>query len=281
MSSQEHPSVVAIAGSCVSRDAFSSRFNPGYERSFVVKAFNSQSSMIALMSRRIEPEFVPINDMDDLDRMSVATDMSRVFLEQLAHEQADYLIVDFFADVYFGVIRLNDGRYLTDTHTKLWHTDFYQRLVPGEDYTRVNLQSQPDEYFALWAEAMDRFAAFVSQRCPGTTVVVVFGRFTDLVAVPGHAKPIPIAEHTGMRPIDLPLVNGLWSRLDEYCTATYGWLLIDLRAEEITSVADHPWGVFWVHYADAYYHRFLAELQKIHTRVATDVGRGASRRRSL
>lgn len=262
---------VAVCGSCTSRDNFSSRFNPTYAAWFQVAADVFQTSIISLMSPALGPQDYPElvsgpgsgTDGEQLHYQVRITreDASRVFLEKLAAVKPDYLVLDFFADVHFGTLRLPDGRYLTDNRWMLWPTRFHQRLTAtGADLEHLRLLEDPDGYLALWTEALDRFAAFVDEHCPDTRVVVHRGLNTGEVAVPDRAWPRPLREVRKVRRLDVARANELWARLDQYAIDTHGWTAIDLREEGYTSYAEHPWKPFYVHYTPDYYHRFLGEL---------------------
>jgi hypothetical protein len=94
---------VAVAGSCLTRDNFNSRFNADHGQHYDVRASSNQSSMIALMSPPIEAEFRPLRRMNDYDRWNVRADLSREFLPRFAEVQPDLLLIDFQGDVRFGV----------------------------------------------------------------------------------------------------------------------------------------------------------------------------------
>jgi len=269
-SEERRPATVAVFGSCVTRDNFNSRFNPGYKQYFEVSLSANQTSVIALMSPPIAQEFTPTREMSEYDRWNIASDLSREFLPKVTALQPDYLILDFFGDVHFGVARLPDGRYLTDNRWKTHHTDFYARHRDADDLTIFTHRSDPDGYFTLWAEAMDRLAQYVTLSCPGTRVIVHRGYNTGHVLVPGKPRPIPLRKHRKAAPLDVAATNAYWSRLDDYAIDTYGWDSIDLRGLEAPSYAEHPWGAFYVHYTPDYYHRFLAELHKISLRHRLD-----------
>ncbi|MGN6251185.1 MAG: DUF6270 domain-containing protein [Marmoricola sp.] len=263
------PSVVAVAGSCLTRDNFNSRFNPDYKRFFSCDLTANQMAMIALMS----PPFDEVTDVGAPPGMpayglwNVRTELDRSFLQDVVATQPDYLILDFYGDVHFGVVQLDDGRYLTRNRWKLMKTGFWRHLDEGGRIRRrLDIFEDPDGYFAVWREALDRFAGHLAEHCPDTHVIVHRGWNTDEVAAPGHPLPIPLTRFKKIRRFDVPRGNELWARLDDYCIATYGWDVIDLRPLRVPSTADHPWKAGRVHYAPDYYHRFLAELHKIHLR---------------
>ena len=268
MTTASAPAVVAVAGSCPTRDNFNSRFNPDYKRWFTCELATNQTSMIAQMSPRVDIEWTPLGTMNDYDLWNVNSDLSREFLPLVAELQPAYVVLDFFADIHFGVVRLPDGRFVTDNRWKIQKTDWYEQQWAQGSLTRLNIQDDTEAYLELWREAMDRFAAHLAEHCPETTVVVHRGWNTNLVQVPGRPEPVRMRRHKPLAAFDAERGNELWAVLDDYCVEQFGWESIDLRDEGFTSYADHPWGSFWVHYEPEYYHRFLAEMNKIHLRHA-------------
>lgn len=263
------PETVSVFGSCVTRDNFNSLFNPGYKDRFEVVLSANQSSVIALMSPPVEERFETTRELSDYDTWNIVSDLRREFLARVVELQPDYLILDFFGDVHFGVARLADGRYLTDNRWKTHFTDLYARHRDAGDLTRLSYGADADAYFALWTEALDRFATFISRECPQTVVVVHRGYNTGRVLVPGRPRPVSLREHAKLSAFDVKGANAFWARLDDYAIERHGWESIDLRGLEAPSYDEHPWGPFWVHYTPDYYHRFLAEMHKIslHRRV--------------
>lgn len=268
MTAEPALSVVAVAGSCSTRDNFNSRFNPDYKRWFSVELSTNQTSMIAQMSPPVDVEWAPLKTMSDYDVWNINSDLSREFLPLVAELRPEYVVLDFFADVHFGVVRLTDGGFVTDNRWKVKFTDWYEEQDARGALTRLTLQDDTESYLELWREAMDRFAAHLAQHCPDTTVVVHRGWNTNHVRVPDRPQPIRMRRHKRLRAFDTELGNDLWAMLDDYCLERFGWESIDLRGEGFTSYPEHPWGAFWVHYEPEYYHRFLAELNKIHLRHA-------------
>jgi hypothetical protein len=260
------PVSVAVVGSCGSRDSFNSVFNPDYKRFFSCDLATNQTSMITLMSPPVDVEWQPTNAMSEYDRWNVNSDLSREFLGQVGRLRPALLVLDFFADVHFGVMRLPDGRFVTDNRWKLQKTDWYQQQLAAGALTRLTMQDDLDEYLSLWQDAITRFAAHLREHSPETVVVVHRGWNTDLVRLAGQAQPVPMQQHKAMLPFDTSRGNELWAMLDDFCVDSFGWEQIDLRQDGFTTYAEHPWGPFWVHYEPAYYHRFLAELLKIDLR---------------
>lgn len=261
---------VAVAGSCVTRDNFNSTFNSDYKRWFEVVLSANQTSMIAMMSPPIDAVWRPLREMSDYDRWNIEDDLGRRFLTDVVAHQPRFLILDWFADVHFGVARLPDGRYFTDNRWKIQTTDYYRDRRDAGELTPLHHRTDADGYFALWAEALERFAAHVRSACPDTHVVVHRGWNTDRVRVPGRARTMALRKHVNVAPLDVRRTNDFWARLDDHAVSAYGWDAIDLRDLRAPTYAEHPWGPFYVHYTPDYYHRFLAELIKLSWRDRLD-----------
>lgn len=268
------PIEVAVLGSCITRDNFNSRFNPGYKRYYTCPLVQNQSSLIAMMSQPVEldgdPATQPAGELSDYDRWNVRTDLTKEFLTEVADLQPAYLILDFFGDIHFGCIRLGDGRYLTNNRWKLWKTDLYRELKESAGFTRLRIQDDTEEYLALWKDAFDRFYDFFRSQLPNTTLVLHRGFNTDRIVVADRPEPMRLQKYKKLSKLDVPESNRLWAALDDYAQERSGCEVIDLTHRGFTSFPEHPWGPFYVHYTMDYYHQFLAELHKIHLRRTAD-----------
>ncbi|MBW9209491.1 hypothetical protein KV100_07470 [Mumia sp. zg.B21] len=256
---------IALFGSCMTRDNFNSRFNPHYKATYRCDVAQNQMSVLSLMSEPITERWEPTKAMSDYDVWNIRTEFDKAFLGELAGSspRPDYLLLDFFGDAHFGVLQLDDGRIITDNRWKVHATDFYQRLRDEGRLTRLHPTSDPDAYFALWSEAVDRFAEHVRLTLPETRVVVHCGHHTNLLMLPDRPRPGRLQKHRSIARIDVEAANDQWRRMDAYAVEAFGAAAIDLTGEDFPTFDDHPWGPFYVHYRMDYYHRFLAELHKI------------------
>ncbi|MFL6061016.1 MAG: DUF6270 domain-containing protein [Marmoricola sp.] len=252
---------VAVAGSCATRDNFSSNFNPDHQRWYDLVATNNQSSLIALMSPPVEPEIAETDGLNEHQEWTIRSDFSRVFLDDLARTRPDYLLVDFSGDTAFGVLRLPDGRYVTDNHWKVGKTAWYQRAVAA-GATRLSWREDEAAYRLLWDEALARFAAYVGEHCPDTQVIVHRLRSVRTLVRGETDRPTGLRRGANLLPLDVRSTNRYRTALDDHATTACGWEQIDLRAERYSSPADHPWGPYYVHYTRDYNRRFLAELHR-------------------
>lgn len=265
---------VALAGSCASRDNFNSRFNPQWRERFELVGASNQTSLIALMSPPIEvDDLAPDEGMSDYDRWNVRDDLERGLLSTIAEKGPDLLIVDLFADVFFGVARLPDGRFLTDNRWKTHRTGYWASI--RDSVTRVRWQDDEEAFVATWTEAARRFDAAVRAASPGTRIVIHRGWVTGEVLLGDPPRTARLGTETKVAPIDVRRTRAVWRRLDDVCVDDLGWEQIDLRHLRAPSPADHAWGPFWVHYTPDYYHAFEAALGEL----AADASPEGRRRR--
>lgn len=256
------PIRVAVLGSCVSRDLFNSRFNPGYKKLFDCVALSNQVSLISLMSQAVDVPAESVTELDEYGRREVTKEVTRSFLDELIRERPDYLLMDMFADVHFGCFSV-DGRYLTRNRWKIMNTRFYaeadkRELVPEADY---------EGYLTEWRAALDRLLVFLGTHLPDTKLVLHRARnVTRTVAADGTVRP-----HGRER--QLLAMNDWWARLDQEVTARGVDRVIDLFTPDLTSADAHPWGPFAVHYTLDYHPVALAELTRI---VLSDARRDAA-----
>ena len=264
------PLTVAVVGSCITRDNFNRHFNPDYKRWYAVGATTNQSSMIALMSPPVNEPWEAVKPLKPYGLWNVQSDLTREILTLLPEEQPDFLVLDFFGDIHFGVLRMPDGRFVTDNRWRLHKTDLHQRLTDDPRTVRLRWQDDADGYFALWAEAMDRFAAYVAEHCPRTRVVVHCGFNAVDVLRPGKRVPGRLGGTSDKGKAarrEAKQGSAFWARLNQHARTAYGWEHIDLSREYYATFTEHPWGAFDVHYTMDYYRRFQAELHRLALRA--------------
>jgi len=262
---------VAVAGSCATRDNFHRDFNPDHKRWYELVAANNQSSLVALMSPPVEPEIDDADGLDEHQRWTIRSDFSRGLLSDLARTRPDYLLVDFSGDTAFGVLRLPDGRYVTDNHWKVGRTAWYARALEA-GATRLSWREDEAAYRALWDDALARFAAYLAEHCPQTRVVVHRLRSVRTVVSGATDRPADLEQRAHLSPLDVRSTNRYRTALDDHATSAHGWDQIDLRAERYSSRTDHPWGAYYVHYTGDYNRRFLAALHQLDLARRLDPG---------
>lgn len=250
---------VAILGSCISRDNFNSLFNANYKSYFECILFQHQTSMISLMSEKIEylNEFEEETKLKPFDKWYFRTNYTKEFLEKIINIQPRYLIIDFFADVYYGVLEIEKNKYITNNVNKLNSTEFYKNIKVKNVRT---ISENFDDYFEEWKLATSRFFDFINEKCKNTKVILVKTHFNNIYVNKQGEKIV--FNNSDIAKQKIQNFNFYWDTFNSYVEDKYEVEVIDLiNKEKYTLKEDHPWGMFYVHYVDEYYVDFLEKLK--------------------
>lgn len=103
---------IACYGSCITRDNFNSKLNSNYKNTFECVATSEHSSIISLLAPKVQYDLNKLNytlsEFSHRNKEIAIKDLERSFLLELIETQPDYLIMDFFPDIYFGVVFSED-----------------------------------------------------------------------------------------------------------------------------------------------------------------------------
>lgn len=254
------PVKVAIQGSCITRDNFNSTFNPEYKKYFDCVLYQHQTSMISLMSCPVDEVNKIDNQINEFQEWSLKTEFSKVFLSSLKEKNPDYLLLDLFADVYFGVIEIGDNQYLTNSRVPLPRTTFYNELSYKKEIT---MESNKDEFLSIWKSCISRFFEFINKEIPSCKIILTKTHFKNEYLDKSTNQLKKVNETENIFPIDVNLYNTFWDELNSYILDNFYVRCIDLREKEYLVDENHPWGVSYVHYTKDFYQDFFSRLLKI------------------
>lgn len=247
---------MAILGSYVSRCIFNKQFIPNYKHYFQLLSYAHQPSLISIMSKPIPYYYKNMvgKSKSVLDRDHFRQELEKQFLLTLANEQPDILVMDFYAEVMYGVVQVNDESYMVDKDFRFKHYRAYKKLKIGKKfYPRENF----DEFFELWKEKINEFNEWARINIPNTKIIVNKAR----------AKKTFLDENDNevVRPEkrDLDEINRLWDTLDQYAINTFGYEGIDYSNDEYYLQEDHVFGNYFVHFDQKYYNLFFSKLKNI------------------
>ncbi len=252
---------IAVLGSCATRDNFNSRFNPGYKEFYDCVLTQNQASIISLMSRPFNYTKGEIGDLNDYDRWNVETDFSKSFLADLVKLQPVYLIIDFFADIHFGVISLAADQYITDNRWKLWKTPYYKGLKDRGSIKRLSILEHTEEYLREWKKSVDKLFAFLEEELPECHVIIHKAR--NVSALNDNGTLVDLATSGRVKREDVQMLNRYWDEFDQYVINHHPVSVIEVNDRPYSTYNEHPWGPFYVHYSEDYYHKFLDKLHRV------------------
>lgn len=97
---------------CVSRDVFNSRFNDTYKEHVEIGETVYQTALPSLVEPAKLEGINNVNNLKVIFRKTLNEEFSGTNMARLTKSRPDFIIIDFFADIHFGVTR-KIGRYIT------------------------------------------------------------------------------------------------------------------------------------------------------------------------
>ncbi|MFP7170700.1 DUF6270 domain-containing protein [Terribacillus sp. 7520-G] len=244
---------IACYGSCITRDNFNSKLNKNYKERYECVATSLHTSIISLVSPQVPFDEAKLDHVDiksaDRNKRIVMEELNRTFLDDLKESQPDYLIMDFFPDIYFGVVFSQD-RIFTNNDWYITRTSFYREM---QEKFILDIGDNSTEYLSVWLPSIHKFMEFVKEHVPNCEVIINKGRFSNrLMRDDGNISYLT--------PFDG--YNEVWNVLDNFVVSKYDLKYIELDHSEyyISSKPTLGWDIFQLHYQDDYYHDFLKQL---------------------
>lgn len=247
-----------VFGCCVSRDPFNRIFVPNYKEFFEIVLTATRVSMICLMD---EPVFIdddlikilPDNQSNRHKTWTIHYDITRRFLKQLKENDIDYLIIDTYLEVFFGVLCW-DGKIISYS-SYMNETEFYKNL---KNFTHFKMEDNPEEYFKKWKKGCDLFFKFINKYCPDLKIILHKARPIDKVLRDDGSIYIDEG-FTNHKEIIAPLMD----QLDNYISDNFEVRIIDFDEENTLLDENHHWSKGPVHYTSDFYYNFADNLKKI------------------
>ncbi|MGG4411268.1 DUF6270 domain-containing protein [Niallia taxi] len=246
---------IACYGSCITRDNFNSKLNHRYKDRYECVATSMHSSLISIVSPKVKYNLKKLDFTDDIfsqNNLKIAiADLERSFLNELIITQPDYLIMDFFTDIYFGVVFAQDN-IMTNNHWYLRKTSFYQEL---QNKFILKIEHNPSEFLSVWAPALETFINFMNRNLPNCEVIINKGRFSNQLLDNDLIEYLPSMDY----------YNDIWDKIDNFVISKYNFKYIELDHANYYLTKNHTlgWKIFNLHYHDNYYHDFYTEFNNL------------------
>lgn len=248
---------IGVFGCCLSRDAFNSRLIHNYKDFFEINVTGTRISMISLMQNpiNIDEEYFkifPITKSNNYKTSCIINDVKRTFLKSLLEKDIEYLIIDNYLEVVFGIICFDEG--IITYSTDLIQTNFFKEL---KTYNHFRIMDSPDKYFELWSNNCKKFFDFIEKRCPNLKIILNKAKPTDKILKSDGNVYIhpPYTKHVQM-------ITPHLNRLDSYIESNYDVKIIEYDDEYYLD-ENHMWGVGPEHYTKTYYQDYMDKLKKI------------------
>lgn len=102
---------IAVFGSCASRDNFYSGINPDYKKYFNCSISSQRGSIISLMQEPVpfknqDIQILPENRVNKAGTQFINQDLTKNFLAEVKKFKPDYILIDNYFEVIFGIINM-------------------------------------------------------------------------------------------------------------------------------------------------------------------------------
>lgn len=254
---------IAVLGSCVSRDPFNSKFVPDYKNYYSCVLHQNQTSMISLTSKSIPFDSKLIDNLSPFDTRHFRTELDKSFFSDMIKHQPDYLIMDFYGDLYYGVQRVGDS-YITNKKWLFKRTSQYGVLDLQKEYTIF--RNDQEWYLKEWKKGVDSLFKFLKKKVPNCKVIINKARFVDRYWDVESGRFMILSKSGKKKYINIKLYNKWWRTLDKYVIENHDVRVLRYDMSKYYAIEDHPWGIFYVHYNMKFYQDFTIQLQRIISR---------------
>ena len=258
---------IAVLGSCVSRDPFNSKFISDYKNYYSCVLHQNQMSMISLGAKPIPFDSKLINNLSPFDTRHFRTELDKSFFAEMEKHQPDYLIIDFYGDLYYGIMKIGNS-YITNKKWLFQKTKQFKQLDVQDEFKMF--YEKKDLYLELWKKGIKKLFDFLTKKVPNCKVIINKARFVDEYLDKETGEMKTISQSGKKRYINVPVFNKWWDALDNHVIKNYNVHVLDYSDKTYYAVEDHPWGMFYVHYNHSFYEDFTRKLLGI---IANDLAK--------
>ena len=249
---------IALFGSCLVKDPFTTFFNKDYKKFYDVKIMDQKHSLISILQEKVSVDeslldIFPKNPANNFQSRCLKEDFNKSFINQMKSTNIDYLIMDIFFEIGHGIL-CYDGNIITND-SNLRKAKFFDTL---DDFKELTLINNSEEYFKIWTKYCDEFFRFLEIYCPNTKVILAQAwAETKVMKSDGtiYEDNVFIQRANSHNPLYEKLENYILNHFDVY------YLAVD--KDNIICNEDHVWGKFYVHYTNDYYVRFYEKVGEI------------------
>jgi CDP-glycerol glycerophosphotransferase (TagB/SpsB family) len=253
---------VAVIGSRASRDVFNPHVNSGVENYYALGLCQLEPSVLSLASPPVPFSTADYRRVTGEALTNLQREVTKGLEASLTALAPDFILVDFFADVYWGCLDLGDGRYLTRT-TAFQQTRYYRQLRRDQQLVEFRLQRESERYLQLWRESFDWLITMLRRTAPSATVILNPVRVTDMLRRPGLRGQVALAQHRPVPKLDVSKTNDWLARLDAEARSIAQLEVLQLPESSYPSSDDHPTGAGHLNFVPEYYRDVRAALHSI------------------
>ena len=249
---------VSIIGSCLLRDIFNSKFVPNYAEKFIVDSYFARTTIPSMMSKAYDYDINVLEKcFNPLKFEYHYTECAKCMLSILENNCSDYLLLDFYADSYYGTFEYEQNFYGGWSFKRLMKLDVIDSKLPHKLY---NFEHNVEEYFEIWCESFDQFMEYAREHLSATKIIINGIKGSNQITENGNVIGIQQPK------VDIQKLNDLWTRMDQYGAEKYNIPIIHYE-KKYTLNPNYIYGLNheFVHFHPEYYTDAFSKLAEICT----------------
>ncbi|MGM0902869.1 MAG: DUF6270 domain-containing protein [Bacillota bacterium] len=248
---------VAVLGSCYSRAAFNSSdyFNPGYKEKYQVVYSQFHSAIPSIMSEPIKYEGGYFQHYNDTEKVYIQDDLEKHFFHKLDKSKPDFLIIDFYSDIFLDLIVIDSEHIITGNYF-IRGSEFLLNLP---NTTRIISRENLDPFISLWKKSVSQFADKIKNYIQEDRIILQKARSIDRYYDEDHQ-----IKHFKNPNNIIDMNNYLYEYLESYFLKLMpNTQVIDLNNSNFIGHHAYPNGNSFNHYEPKFYKEFMNKLDSI------------------
>lgn len=159
---------VAIIGSDLSRELFDKS-----KSNFEVVLYRKNLSLISLMAKAVDYNFNQLDKEISFEKAEqILNELDKETLSSLIVAQPDLLLLDFYSDVFHGVLETQDQSFLTNSFENMAEVYFFSHIKIKMILNSNHSVQEFINYSSLWCKAFNLFIEFVQKYLPNTVILI-------------------------------------------------------------------------------------------------------------
>ena len=159
---------VAIIGSDLSRELFDKS-----KSNFEVVLYRKNLSLISLMAKAVDYNFNQIDKEISFEKAEqILDELDKETLSSLIVAQPDLLLLDFYSDVFHGVVETQDQSFLTNSSENMAEVYSFSHIKIKRILNSNHSVQEFINYSSLWCKAFNLFIEFVQKYLPNTVILI-------------------------------------------------------------------------------------------------------------
>lgn len=207
---------VAIIGSYLSRELFDKNKQKS-EEEFEIVLYRKNLSFISLMSKAIEYDYKKLDTKLKVDNVQQMLDeLDKDTLSALIAVQPDILILDFYGDVFNGVIETQEGSFLTNSFKDVTGAYLLSDVKIKRQMSSNRSVQEFLDYSSIWCQAFDSFVEFIQRFLPETLVLVNTINFIEETKRKNNVSQVWLRFNEYAQKKGIPVINDSFLELYQH-----------------------------------------------------------------